>query len=133
MRLMWPSTLPELHRRVSPAGDGVLVGAQAGDERLKRGFAAGGCGGHPVLKVAAAAFSHQSGKSPDVLGDGGQFRARGKDGVEAGLSSAGRVPGLVMIQISITSNVLLAIGPPSRRRGNHPDFPMTRSTPTRTP
>src|ERR1022692_776578 len=32
--------------------------------------------------------------------------------------------------MSITLNVLLAIGPPSqRRRGNDPDFPMTRSTP----
>ena len=37
-------------------------------------------------------------------------------------------------QISITSNVLLAIGPPSLKdEGNDPDFPMTRSTPTRTP
>ena len=36
-------------------------------------------------------------------------------------------------QISITSNVLLAIGPLRHKdEGNHPDFPMTRSTPTRT-
>src|SRR5260221_8288260 len=37
-------------------------------------------------------------------------------------------------QISITSNVLLAIGSPRLKdEGNDPHFPMTRSTPTRTP
>jgi hypothetical protein len=36
-------------------------------------------------------------------------------------------------QISITSNVLLAIGSPRLKdEGNHRDFPMTGSTPTRT-
>lgn len=37
-------------------GDGVMVGAQAGDEGLQRRLAAGGGGGHPLLEVAAAGF-----------------------------------------------------------------------------
>jgi hypothetical protein len=57
-----------------PGGDGVLVGAQAGDEGLQCGFAAGGGSGHAPLEVAVAAFGHEGGEGADVASEGGQFR-----------------------------------------------------------
>jgi hypothetical protein len=70
MRLTCPSTLPELHRRVSPAVT-ASWSARAGDEGLQRGLAAGGGHGHLLLEVAAAAPGHQAGEPADVLGEGG--------------------------------------------------------------
>ena len=50
-------------------GDGVLVGAQAGNEGLECGLAGGGGRGHPLL--AAAAVVHEGGGRLHVRGDGG--------------------------------------------------------------
>jgi hypothetical protein len=77
-----------------PAGDGVLVGSQAGDEGAERGLAGGECGGHPWLEqFAAAALVHDDGEVADAGGDGGQFRGCGEDGVEAGLVGVGEPVG----------------------------------------
>jgi len=82
-----------------PAGDGVLVGSQAGDEGAKRGLAGCEGGGHPWLEqLRAAALVHDDGEVADAGGDGGQFRGCGEDGVEAGLVGVGEPVGRVMIQ-----------------------------------
>lgn len=82
-----------------PGGEGVLVGAQPGNERLQRGLAGGDSGCHPLLQVASAPVGHDPGEGPDMHGDRGQFRRAGEDGVQAGRSSGSRPPGLVMIQL----------------------------------
>jgi len=56
-------------------GDGVLVGAQAGDGGAECGLAGGVGGGHPRLgQLAAAALVHDGGEVAGAGGDGGQFR-----------------------------------------------------------
>src|SRR5215475_10349884 len=53
-----------------PAGDGVLVGAQPGDEGAERGLAGGEGGVHPRLEqLAAAALVHDAGEGADASGD----------------------------------------------------------------
>jgi hypothetical protein len=63
------------HARVvgqgEPGGDGVLVGAQSGDEGAERWFAGRDGGGHPLLQVTAAALGHDGGEGADAGGDGG--------------------------------------------------------------
>lgn len=69
-RLTWPSTLPELHRSVSLGGDGVLVGARAGDKGLQGWLPGRGGGCHPLLELAAAAAGHERGEGADVRANG---------------------------------------------------------------
>ena len=52
-------------------GDGVLVGAQAGDERRKHGLAARGGSGHYLLEVAAEAPGRDRGERLDAGGEDG--------------------------------------------------------------
>ncbi|HET6190947.1 MAG TPA: hypothetical protein VFE59_28580 [Trebonia sp.] len=82
-----------------PGGDCVLVSAQAGNEGLQRGLAAGGGRGHPLLELAAAPPGHQAGGRADVPGEGGQFGGAGQDSVQAGLAGGIEVIGSVMIQL----------------------------------
>ena len=71
MRLTCPSTLPELHGRVSPPVTASWSARRPGDEGLERGLAGGGGGRHPLLEVAAAVGGHERGEGADVRGDGG--------------------------------------------------------------
>jgi hypothetical protein len=57
-----------------PGGDGVLVGAQPGDEGAERGPAGGEGGGHPrPEQLPAAALVHDDGEVADAGGDGGEL------------------------------------------------------------
>jgi hypothetical protein len=79
MRLTWPSTTPG-PRQAEPVGDGVLVGAQPGDEGTERRLTGGEGSGHPSLEpLAAAALGHDGGEVADAGGDRGQFRGGGED------------------------------------------------------
>jgi hypothetical protein len=83
-----------------PGGDGVLVGAQPGDERGERGLAGGSGRGHPLLEMPAAAVVHQGGEGPHVRGKGGQFRELARMMSRLAWSAGSSSLGLVMIHVA---------------------------------
>jgi hypothetical protein len=76
---------PEFQGRVRPAVTASWSLRSSVTKDFRAGFAGGGCGGHPLLEVVAAAAGHHGGEGADVRGNGSQLRARLEDGLQLGL------------------------------------------------
>jgi hypothetical protein len=99
MRLTWPFDAAGAPPQGQPGDDGVLVGVQAGDERGERWLVAGGCCGHPLLELAAAAAGHDRGERADVPRRGRPISGElVKIASRLAWSAGSRSPGLVIIQ-----------------------------------
>lgn len=66
-------------------GDGVLVAAQASDERVQLGEVVAKHSSHPGLKLSAAAVHHHLGELADTSAQGGKLRAGGAQRIESAL------------------------------------------------
>src|ERR1700733_382831 len=82
MRLTWPSTEPELHRRLRP----LVTASWSARRPVTKERSAGS-------PVAAAALVHKGGEGADAGGDRGELGRGGEDGVQAGLVGVGEIGG----------------------------------------
>lgn len=71
-------------------GDGVAVSVDAGRESVKAGQVVLADGVEPLRESFALAFGEHVGEGPDVTGQGIEFGAVGKDGLEPELFDLGQ-------------------------------------------
>jgi hypothetical protein len=80
IRLTWPSTTPELHRKCEAGGDGYEIAFEAVDEGVEVGQVVGADRLDPLRELVALELDEHLPERGDMPREGIQFGAAGEDG-----------------------------------------------------